>query len=205
MDETGLQTRNLNTSINDAQIISPIDGKVLSIAIIDGSEIHAFNPLITVGDDSKLEIGATLTTTVMQDFSEGMVSMVELSYRPGEDLLGKIRSLPFPFGTGGANTGPSSSTAGQATENTARISLDNTKETQGLQLGDLVKVTVILESKQGVLWLPPQAIRVYEGRYFVVVKTDTLPKRVDVRLGIRNQEQVEILEGIEEGQTIIAP
>ncbi len=56
-----------------------------------------------------------------------------------------------------------------------------------------------------MLWVAPQAIRTYEGRNFVVVKTDSLPKRVDVRLGIKNEEQVEILEGLEEGQVVIAP
>ena len=73
------------------------------------------------------------------------------------------------------------------------MALDNPESIKGFRLGDLVQVTVIKESKQNVLWLPPQAIRTFEGRNFVVIKTDGLPKRVDVRLGIKNEEQVEIL------------
>jgi multidrug efflux pump subunit AcrA (membrane-fusion protein) len=90
-------------------------------------------------------------------------------------------------------------------DNTARIALDNPDEIKGFRLGDLVQVTVIFESKQGVLWLPPAAIRSFEGRNFVVVKTDGLPRRVDVRVGIESEESVEILEGVEEGQVVIAP
>jgi RND family efflux transporter MFP subunit len=207
LDETKLNTKNLDTNISDAQITSPIDGKVLSMNILEGSEANAFNPMITVGDDSKLEIGGTLTSTQMQDLSEGMASMIELPNRPGEKLKGKIRVLPYPYGTGGGTNSTTSTTTStsKSTDNTTRISLDDPNAAKGFRLGDLVQVTVILESKQNVLWLAPQAIRSFEGRNFVVIKTDGLPKRVDVRLGIKNDEQVEILDGVQEGQIAIAP
>ena len=206
LDETKLQSKNLDTNITDAQIISPLDGKVLSVDVLEGAEVRAFNPLITVGDDSHLEVGATLTTTQMQDLSEGMVAMSELPNRPGEKLSGKVRSLPYPYGTGGGTqSSATQATNGASVDNTTRVALDNPESIKGFRLGDLVQVTVVKESKQNVLWLPPQAIRSFEGRNFVVIRTDNLPKRVDVRLGIKNEEQVEILSGLEEGQTAIAP
>lgn len=207
LDETKLQTKNLDTAISDAQITSPMDGKVLEISVLEGAEVRAFAPLVTVGDDSKLEVGATLTSTQMQELAEGMVSSIELPNRPGQKLQGKIRSLPYPYGTGGGTKTSTTvnSTTGQSTDNTTRVALDNPDSIKGFRLGDLVDVTVVLESRKAVLWVAPQAIRTYEGRNFVVVKTDALPKRVDVRIGIKNEEQVEILEGVEEGQVIIAP
>lgn len=205
LDETKLQVKSLNTNITDAQIISPLDGKVLAVDVLEGAEARAFNPLITVGDDSKLEVGATLTTTQMQELAEEMQVIVELPNRPGEKLNGKVRSLPYPYGTGGGTQTSSTTTAGATVDNTTRIALDNPDSIKGFRLGDLVQVTVILESKKNVLWLPPAAIRSFEGRNFVVIKTDGLPKRVDVRIGIKNEEQVEILAGVEEGQVAIAP
>ena len=53
------------------------------------------------------------------------------------------------------------------------------------------------------VWLPPQAIRNFQGRNFVIVQDADRQRRVDVRVGIESQERVEILEGLEEGQTII--
>lgn len=204
-DETLLQSQDLTTSIQDSQIISPIDGKVLSVSVLEGSEVRAYSALITVGDDSQLEVGSELTSTQMQQLSEGMEAVIELPNRPGEKLTGKIRSLPYPYGTGGGTQDSSTSTTGQKIDNTARIQLDNPDAVKGFRLGELVQVTVLIESKQNVLWLPPQAVRSFEGRNFVVVQTDGLPSRVDVRLGIENEEAVEILEGVEEGQIIIAP
>jgi RND family efflux transporter MFP subunit len=207
LDETELQTQNLDTAISDAQIVSSIDGKVLSISAIEGQEARAFQSLVTVGDDSVLEIGATLTSTQMQELTEGLPASIELPNRPGEKLTGTLRSLPYPYGTGGGQQGATSgaATSGAAADTTTRIALDDPNIAKNFRLGELVQVVVIRESKQDVLWLPPQAIRTFEGRNFVVVRSDGLPKRADVKIGIRNEEKVEILSGLEEGQVVIAP
>lgn len=202
--ETKLQSQNLDTAITDAQIISPIDGKVLSMSLLEGQEVRAFQAHITVGDDSELEVGATLTSSQMQEMSEGMEAIIEPANRPGQRLEAFVRRLPYPYGTGGSSTSQTTTT-GTSTDNTTRIALKDPSALRDFRLGELVQVTVIREHKEGVLWLPPQAIRTYEGRNFVVVQTDGLPKRYDVKLGIKNEERVEILDGLEEGQVVIAP
>lgn len=205
-EETQMNSEDLQGSIEDAQIISPIDGKILSITIIEGQEVNAFQGIITVGDDSQLEVGATLTSTQMGELAEGMEATVELPNRPGEKLTGKVRSLPYPYGTsGGTDQNIIAEKTGATVDTTTRVELDNKSDLEGFKLGDLVQVTVIMQSKEGVLWLPPAAIRTFEGRNFVVVQTDGLPRRVDVRIGIKNDEKVEILEGVEEGTVVIAP
>lgn len=206
-EETKMNSQSLEGNIQDAQIISPLDGKVLNVTVLEGQEANAFQKLITVGDDSKLEVGSTLTSTQMQELAEGMPATIELPNRPGEKLTGKVRSLPYPYGTsGGAQTSSTTTTTTGATaDTTTRIELDDASSLEGFRLGDMVNVTVVMESKEGVLWLPPAAIRTFEGRNFVVVQTDGLPRRQDVRVGIKNDEKVEILEGLEEGQVVIAP
>ena len=64
---------------------------------------------------------------------------------------------------------------------------------------------VVLEKRASALWLPPQAIRKYEGRQFVVVQDSDGQRRVDVKIGITSAGRVEILEGLEVGQIVIAP
>lgn len=72
-----------------------------------------------------------------------------------------------------------------------------------LELGELASVTIVLEEKADVLWLSPAAIRTFQGRQFVVIQAGDGQQRVDVRLGIESETRVGILEGVEEGQTII--
>jgi multidrug efflux pump subunit AcrA (membrane-fusion protein) len=77
--------------------------------------------------------------------------------------------------------------------------------TAGLQLdvGDVSQVIVTLEHKEGVLWLPPQAVRSFDGRRFVVVQEGVRQRRVDVKVGIVTLDRVEITEGVKEGDIVI--
>jgi len=90
-------------------------------------------------------------------------------------------------------------------EKTTRITLDVDFAEAGLKVGDLMRVTIVLQHKEDVLWLPPQAIRTFGGRKFVVVQEDGYQQRVDVKIGIESDDRVEIISGLEDGQVVIAP
>ena len=53
------------------------------------------------------------------------------------------------------------------------------------------------------LWLPPEAIRSFEGRRFVVVREGERERRVTIRTGIETDEKIEILEGLEAGDVVV--
>ena len=56
-----------------------------------------------------------------------------------------------------------------------------------------------------VIWLPPQAIRNFNGRRFAVVQDGDVQRRVDIKIGIQAEERVEIEEGLQVGQTVVGP
>ena len=62
-----------------------------------------------------------------------------------------------------------------------------------------------LEQHQNVLWLPPAAVREFNGRHFVVILEDRTQKRIDVSIGLQNEDQLEIESGLSEGQVVIGP
>jgi hypothetical protein len=106
--------------------------------------------------------------------------------------------MPYPYGGGG-------NTEVQDQDPSTRIRLDRPIREMGWGLGDMIKVTVILQKKDDVLWLPPQAIRSFEGRKFVVVQEGDIQQRVDVKTGIVSAERVEITDGLKEGQVVVSP
>jgi multidrug efflux pump subunit AcrA (membrane-fusion protein) len=120
--------------------------------------------------------------------------------RPSESIEGHIRRLPYPYGGGGRSSGAENE------DTSTRVALAVAADEAGLELGDLVRVNVVLERKADVLWLPPQAIRTFEGREFVVVQEEgEAQRRVDVKVGIESEDRVEIEEGLTEGQVVIGP
>jgi hypothetical protein len=56
-----------------------------------------------------------------------------------------------------------------------------------------------------VLWIPAGGLRTFQGLDFAIIQDGELQRRVDVRLGVRSPERVEILEGLKEGQLVVGP
>jgi RND family efflux transporter MFP subunit len=193
--EAQLGIEDLEQAIRDAQLTASFDGTVISLGVVDGKTVDAYNVYAVVADLDHLEISADLTGQDLLDLEEGMQVSATLANRPGEIFSGSIRRLPY-FGA---------STSGEDEDKTTRITLDINPAEANLEVGDLMRVTVVLEYKEDVLWLPPQAIRTFEGRKFVVVQDGEFQARVDVKIGIEGEDRIEILEGLEEGQIVIGP
>jgi multidrug efflux pump subunit AcrA (membrane-fusion protein) len=191
-----LEMEKLQTAIADATITAPIDGQLLSLSLTVGRPVEAFAPVAVVADTQQLEVSSDLTSSQMQDLVEGMPVELMMVGRPGQTLTGTIRRLPYPYGSGG---GASVEDLDQST----RIVIEQAPDEAGYSLGDLMQVQVELERKDNVLWLPPQAIRVFDGRRFVVIQDDDTQRRTDVKTGIQTPDQVEIVEGLELGQVVI--
>jgi RND family efflux transporter MFP subunit len=198
VQEMRLSVDRLQAQLDDAQIIAPFDGVLLSVGLVEGRAVEAYRPVIVIADPSELEVSADLTDRQMRDLTEGMPAVAAPVSRPGDMVPAEIRRLPYPYGGGGRSQG-----AGEEDKSTRVTLFEVEYGEEGFELGDLVRVTVVLEAKQDVLWLPPQAIRTFEGRRFVVVQDEDGQRRVDVKVGIQGDDRVEIEEGLSEGDIVL--
>ena len=121
-----------------------------------------------------------------------MPATVSLISRPGVEINGRVRQLPA--------TGMLAAVT--RTETCASRWIPVAAEA-GYASGDIIRITIVLEQKPDVLWLPPAAIRTFEGRKFVVVQENAGQRRVDVKLGIESEDRVEIASGLTEGQIVV--
>ena len=163
VEKAQLDMARIQAQMQDAQLVAPFDGQILSLNIQDGSLVEGFKTALILGDPSQLEITAQLGSEEMDELSVGQIATIRLRSRPEADLSGSVRQLPYPYSGG---TGDS----GDSTDTSTRISLDDTGA--ALELGELATVTIILEQKDDALWLPPAALRTFQGRDFVVVQED---------------------------------
>jgi multidrug efflux pump subunit AcrA (membrane-fusion protein) len=181
------------------ELIAPFSGQVISFNLSPGQSVSADNEVGVIADTTTLEASASLENSELQELAEGMPTTMTVLNRPGELIEASIRRLPFPFGNVTQNTD-----IGENDPN-VRIAFDDPAQMANFELGDRVRVSILLERHEDVVWLPPAALREFSGRYFVVVKDGEGERRMDVVLGIEGDGRIEILQGVEEGQTVIGP
>jgi RND family efflux transporter MFP subunit len=183
--------KRLEDQLADAQLVAPFDGQAVSIRVSEGRAVDAFQEVVVLADPRALEVTADLPGSDVAELAEGMPAAIEDPNRPGEEVQGHIRRLPY--------SQSDDDSSGQG----VRVALDGSATGREFELGDIMRVRVALERRDDVLWLPPQAIRTFEGRDFVVIQDGAGQRRVDVKLGIESEDRVEIEEGLTEGQIIV--
>ena len=196
IDPNAPVAESIDAQIAQARVFAPADGTIIS-AVNVGRNVSPTTPAFVIGDPNKLEVIADLDASkgdneVKQMF-EGMPVVVALDSKTDVKWTGTIRQLPSPYGTGTSD------------DRTVHIVLDESSGTTKYQSGDKVIVTVQLASKQTILWLPPEAIRSVGGRTFVIVSSDSGPKRIDIEIGLQTRDRVEIVSGLTEGQVVFGP
>jgi multidrug efflux pump subunit AcrA (membrane-fusion protein) len=183
----------LQAAVADAQIVAPFDGQVqLAFILTEGAAIDAFQYVVTLSDLTELEVRVDTINIQPGQLSEGMPATVSLVGRPGVELKGHIKRLPA-----------SGVLAGADQDKSLHIALESSGTLVGYQSGDLTRVALVLEQKQDVLWLPPAAIRTFEGRRFVVVQESGGQRRVDIKVGLEGDDRFEIASGLTEGQIVV--
>ena len=194
IDPNASFSEELDAQVIQSKAFAPADGTIIS-AVTVGRNVTPTTPAFVLGDPNKLEVVADPAPgdDLIKEMFEGMPVTVIVDGRDGVELSGKISQLPSPYGTGPSDP------------HVIHILLDATPSDTTYQSGDKVTVKLVLASKDGVLWLPPDAIRSVGGRTFVIVNSASGPKRVDIEIGLQNRDMVEIVSGLSEGDEVVAP
>lgn len=192
-DVTRAQKRvnEIKATIAKAELVAPMSGRLVNFSPDAGQAIISYEPVGLVADLSVIEVTDEMNPEDLTELAEGMPLLIKRAALPGNVYTGAIASLPAPYGL--------------ATDELVHVAFDEQPPADEFKVGDRMNFTVVIEERDDVLWLPQSAIRQFSGRNFIVVQNEGLQQRADVRLGLEGDGRVEILEGAEEGQTVIGP
>ena len=197
VDAAALRLEQIDAALASAQLVAPFDGTVLRVGKAAGRAAAAGEPVIVLADVTELRAGAGARDSELEQLSEDLPATVAPASGPGEALPGFVSRLPYPCGSGEATV---------EGDKTIYVAFDDQAAAQAaFELGDRVEIVAVTATREDALWLPPQAIREFSGRRFVVVAEGGVQQRVDVTLGIEGGGRVEIIEGLSEGQVVVAP
>jgi multidrug efflux pump subunit AcrA (membrane-fusion protein) len=191
IDAAHLDLAQAQRVIAAGRIVAPQDGVIVAVALRPGDQVEAFAPLIELANPENLEVAAELASDQIRQLGEGQPAEIRLLARPDLPLPAVIRRLPI----GGSGVV-------QAEDRTTRLQITDLRGLT-LEANAVVQIRIVLERKTAVLLLPPEAVRSFEGRRFVVVRDGERERRVPVRSGIETPALVEILEGVAEGDVIV--
>lgn len=178
--------------LENIELIATFNGQVLSLSIVPGSQVRAFQAVITLADPAELVLMSIPGVEDLNKLAVGMPAVVRLSSRQGEEYAATISNVPLSL-----------TSASELSSGSKAVQISLTENEDVLRLGDAATILIKVDARQDVLWLPPAAIRSFQGQDFVFVESGGIQRRVNVVLGLKANDRVEIVSGLEEGQRVI--
>lgn len=183
----GIQSR-----ISDRLIVAPFDGIVGLRNISVGATLQPGMKITTLDDDSVMKLDFSVPSVFLSALKPGLEINARSEAFPGRVFTGKIASIDSQIDS-------------ETRSIMARAIIPN--EDRTLKPGLLMSVE-LLKNPREALVIPEQAI-VPLGRnnfVFVIDEKDgkNIVKRREITMGARRQGEVEVLEGLNEGDRIVS-
>jgi membrane fusion protein, multidrug efflux system len=170
------------------RILAPFDGVVGIRNVSVGEYVKDGAELINVEDIRTLKADFRLPERYFPQLKTGLPVELTADALPGSRYAGSVESI-----------NPRVEASGRSLEVRAR--LDNSDGR--LRPGMFARVQVLLGDRPNALMVPEEAVVPLGDDFFVYTVADGKAKRVRVKLGVRRDAQVELLEGVRAGEQVI--
>lgn len=182
----------LDAQLSYATIRSPITGIVTDQFQYQGEFASAGGKLITVADTSTVIVKAPFADTVAAQLKVGDAVSVLPTDSSAEEMKGQITLL---------------SRSSDATNRTVEVWVTLANGAGLLRANGAAQVTVFADSKNDAIIVPASAVTLEasnasEGTV-MVVDAQNIAHETKVTVGIRTAEKVEIVEGLQDGETVV--
>ncbi len=178
--------RLIETQQQNATVTSPITGVVIDRAAEIGLMAMPSSPLFTIAQAGPLELQVSVPEQELAALKVGASVQVESAAFPGQIFNGKVREV-------------SPSVDPQTRQIKAKIDLG---KPGSLKVGMFVRGTIQTQSRKGLV-VPTTAVQNEGSQAFVYLEEDGKAKRVNIKTGIREGAQVEVVDGLSVGAPVV--
>lgn len=174
--------------LEKAQLISPIDGIIgFDQGFSMGDWVDTHTTVYTVVDPSDLYL--RLNSASVTGLHLGMKADVIV----GDQVYsGEVVMTP---------SSSNEDTRDQRLRNAIILSVEGLPDT--VMPGDRASIRVVLEERNNVVVLPRAGLRTYGSRNYVLVRDGDTNREIDIEIGMETPTYIEVISGIDEGDTII--
>jgi HlyD family secretion protein len=181
--------------LSESQVVAPIDGIVATLAVQVGQSViggvsSGGTLVMTIADTRVMEANIQVDETDIAQVRIGMPVRVTVDALPDRVFTGKVVRIA-----------PQATVTQNVTQFDVIVDIDDPDRL--LRLGMSADGQFIVAERQNALLVPVDAVRGKDSKVVVLVKGQTLGPAVAVETGITDGRQIEIVKGLQEGQTVL--
>lgn len=185
---------NAQVQLSYATITAPIDGVIASVSTQEGETVAAgmqAPTFVTIIDLDRLQVDAYVDEVDIGKVHPGQEVLFTVDTFPGREFKGRVTAI-YPKAV--------------IQDNVVNydVVVDILDEHGGILRPEMTaSVTVLLEQKTGVLAIPAKAVKRQQGKNVVYLARDAQPEMREITVGWKDGQWIEVLGGLEEGQTVL--
>ncbi|TDF42020.1 HlyD family efflux transporter periplasmic adaptor subunit [Alteromonadaceae bacterium M269] len=184
LNRQSLLVKELSRKVDELNLRSPVNGIVGNLAVQQKNQVSANQAILSVVDLSVFELELQIPESYADDLAIGMAAEVNLN---GETHLARLVTLSPEI---------------ENNQVTGRVRFTG-QSPAGLRQNQRLTTRILLESKEDVLMVKRgQFLESGNGRFAYKVK-DGVAERVAIETGARSLADVQILKGLNVGDSII--
>lgn len=192
VEQAKLGVEQAKRRVENATLLAPWDGVVTSVTIVEGGPAAVGQPAIRMADTTRFHLDVQVDEVDIAAIDTGQPIQVVIDALPDVTLTGSVTRI--------APSALTSQTGGVSYP--VRLDIDETDIP--LRAGMSATATIIANTRENVLLIPNRAVQLEResGRTYVERLTNGTLERVEVRLGLRDEQSSEVREGLEEGDQL---
>lgn len=179
------------TAIEEVEsgMTADFNGVVTEVEIVEGATPQEGQKLMTVESTEKVKVEITVSKYDLDKIEVGQSAKISIAGKEYEGKVTKINRMATTNASGAAVVG-------------AEVGIDNPD--QSIFLGVEAKVEVHMATATGVVTVPMEVVNTDREGDFVFVAEDGIVKKKRVITGISSDTDIEIQEGLTQGEAVIA-
>jgi HlyD family secretion protein len=203
VQEATLALAQAQSQLDDALIRAPLAGTILAVNVSAGEWASPGAPAIVLAATEPLVLSANVDEVDVAQLADGQTAYLTFAALDDQGVDGTVTYIaPASTNIGGA--------VAYAIEVSFSPGAPSTGSGQALpvRLGMTADVDIVTDSAEDALLVPNRAIEADRaaGRYFVTRRNALgATERLEVTIGLRDQTQTQILEGLAEGDVVVLP
>ena len=201
-----LELDNAGLRLGYTSVTAPMDGVVISVAVEKGQTVNAVQDsptLVTLAQTNTMTVEAEIAEADVGAVQPGMAAYFTLLGADKTRYEGKLKSIdPAPLATS-KNTTTTSSSNDTAVYYYGKMDVPNADGK--LRIGMTANMVINVREAKGVLTIPMTALQTNSAGAdeVQVMGTDGKPQPREVKLGINDGVNTEVVSGLAEGEQVV--